>query len=317
MNVLNQTISERFTMYQGDCVQTLEGLPESSVHYALFSPPFASLYTYSNSDRDMGNSRDDAEFQDHFAYLIAQLYRVLMPGRLVSVHCMNLPAMKSRDGFIGVKDFRGDIIRCFTDCGFIFHSEVTIWKNPVTEMQRTKALGLLHKQIRKDSSMSRQGLPDYVVTFRKPGENPEPIAHDYETFPVDVWQRYASPVWMDIRQSNTLNRAAARGEKDEKHICPLQLDVIERCIELWTNPDDIVLDPFAGIGSVPYQAIKMGRRGLGVELKEEYYQQAAQNLQKAEADYKEHGAPEAVLLRCPNCGIKIPGTVCPICGAEL
>ena len=317
MNVLNQTISERFTMYQGDCVQTLEGLPESSVHYALFSPPFASLYTYSNSDRDMGNSRDDAEFQDHFAYLIAQLYRVLMPGRLVSVHCMNLPAMKSRDGFIGVKDFRGDIIRCFTDCGFIFHSEVTIWKNPVTEMQRTKALGLLHKQIRKDSSMSRQGLPDYVVTFRKPGENPEPIAHDYETFPVDVWQRYASPVWMDIRQSNTLNRAAARGEKDEKHICPLQLDVIERCIELWTNPDDIVLDPFAGIGSVPYQAVKMGRRGLGVELKEEYYRQAALNLQKAETDYKEHGTPEAVLLRCPNCGIKIPGTVCPICGAEL
>ena len=225
--------------------------------------------------------------------------------------------MKSRDGFIGVKDFRGDIIRSFTESGFIFHSEVTIWKNPVTEMQRTKALGLLHKQIRKDSSMSRQGLPDYVVTFRKPGENPEPIAHGYETFPVDVWQRYASPVWMDIRQSNTLNRAAARGEKDEKHICPLQLDVIERCIELWTNPDDIVLDPFAGIGSVPYQAVKMGRRGLGVELKEEYYRQAAQNLQKAESDYKEHGAPEAVLLRCPNCGIKIPGTVCPICGAEL
>ena len=306
MNVLNETVSERFAMYQGDCV-----------HYALFSPPFASLYTYSNSDRDMGNSRDDEEFQYHFEYLIAQLYRVIMPGRLVSVHCMNLPAMKSRDGFIGVKDFRGDIIRSFTESGFIFHSEVTIWKNPVTEMQRTKALGLLHKQIRKDSSMSRQGLPDYVVTFRKPGENPEPIAHDYETFPVDVWQRYASPVWMDIRQSNTLNRAAARGEKDEKHICPLQLDVIERCIELWTNPDDIVLDPFAGIGSVPYQAVKMGRRGLGVELKEEYYQQAAQNLQKAEADYKEHGAPEAVLLRCPNCGIKIPGTVCPICGAEL
>ena len=317
MNVLNETVSERFAMYQGDCVQTLEGLPENGVHYALFSARLASLYTYSNSDRDMGNSRDDEEFQYHFEYLIAQLYRVIMPGRLVSVHCMNLPAMKSRDGFIGVKDFRGDIIRSFTESGFIFHSEVTIWKNPVTEMQRTKALGLLHKQIRKDSSMSRQGLPDYVVTFRKPGENPEPIAHDYETFPVDVWQRYASPVWMDIRQSNTLNRAAARGEKDEKHICPLQLDVIERCIELWTNPDDIVLDPFAGIGSVPYQAVKMGRRGLGVELKEEYYQQAAQNLQKAEADYKEHGAPEAVLLRCPNCGIKIPGTVCPICGAEL
>lgn len=325
MDALNNTKTIReliddhgkWGVWQGDNVELLRGIPDSSIHYALFSPPFASLYTYSNSDRDMGNSRDDEEFQYHFEYLIDQLYRVIMPGRLVSVHCMNLPAMKSRDGFIGVKDFRGDIIRCFQCYGFIFHSEVTIWKNPVTEMQRTKALGLLHKQIRKDSSMSRQGLPDYVVTFRKPGVNPEPIPHDYETFPVDVWQRYASPVWMDIRQSNTLNRAAARGEKDEKHICPLQLDVIERCIELWTNPDDIVLDPFAGIGSVPYQAVKMGRRGLGVELKAEYYQQAAQNLQKAEADYKEHGAPEAVLLRCPNCGIKIPGTVCPICGAEL
>lgn len=281
MNVLNQSISKRYAIYQGDCVETMRGIPENSVHYVLFSPPFASLYTYSDSDRDMGNSRNDAEFRNHFDYLVEQLSRTVMPGRLVSVHCMNLPAMKSRDGFIGIKDFRGDIIRAFTDMGFIFHSEVTIWKNPVTEMQRTKALGLLHKQIRKDSSMSRQGLPDYIVTFRKPGENPEPIPHTHESFPVDVWQRYASPVWMDIRQSNTLQRKSARDEKDEKHICPLQLDVIERCIRLWTNPNDIVLDPFAGIGSVPYQAVLMGRRGLGIELKESYFKQAAANLDSA------------------------------------
>ena len=317
MNVLNQKISNRYAMYQGDCVETMQGVPDNSVHYSIFSPPFASLYTYSNSDRDMGNSRDNDEFQQHFLYLIVQLYRVIMPGRLVSVHCMNLPAMKSRDGFIGVKDFRGDIIRAFTEAGFIFHSEVTVWKNPVTEMQRTKALGLLHKQIRKDSAMSRQGLPDYIVTFRKPGENPEPIPHTHETFPVDVWQRYASPVWMDIRQSNTLQRKSARDEKDEKHICPLQLDVIERCIDLWTNPDDIVLDPFAGIGSVPYQAVIMGRRGLGVELKDSYFAQAINNMELAAADYEAKGANTDVRMRCPNCGIKLETMTCPICGTEV
>lgn len=317
MNVLNQKINDRYAMYQGDCVETMQGIPDNSVHYSIFSPPFASLYTYSNSDRDMGNSRDNDEFQQHFLYLIIQLYRVIMPGRLVSVHCMNLPAMKSRDGFIGVKDFRGDIIRAFTEAGFIFHSEVTVWKNPVTEMQRTKALGLLHKQIRKDSAMSRQGLPDYIVTFRKPGENPEPIPHTHETFPVDVWQRYASPVWMDIRQSNTLQRKSARDEKDEKHICPLQLDVIERCIDLWTNPNDIVLDPFAGIGSVPYQAVIMGRRGLGVELKDSYFAQAINNMELAAADYEAKGANTDVRMRCPNCGIKLESMICPICGTEV
>lgn len=317
MNVLNQLIDSKFALYQGDCVETLCGIPDDSIHYAIFSPPFASLYTYSNSDRDMGNSRDDGEFQQHFSYLIAELLRVIMPGRLVSVHCMNLPAMKSRDGFIGVKDFRGDIIRKFTDAGFIFHSEVCIWKNPVTEMQRTKALGLLHKQIRKDSSMCRQGLPDYVVTFRKPGDNPEMILHDYESFPVDVWQRYASPVWMDIRQSNTLQRKSARDEKDEKHICPLQLDVIERCIDLWTNPGDIVLDPFAGIGSVPYQAVLMGRRGLGIELKDSYYAQMVKNLEAAEHLTDAEGVNTNVRLRCPNCGIKVDSNICPICGTEI
>jgi len=317
VNVLNQIIDNRYTLYQGDCVETASGLPENSIHYSIFSPPFASLYTYSDSDRDMGNSRDNGEFQQHFLYLVKQLYRITMPGRLVSVHCMNLPAMKSRDGFIGIKDFRGDIIQTFADAGFIFHSEVTIWKNPVTEMQRTKALGLLHKQLRKDSSMSRQGLPDYIVTFRKPGENPEPIPHTHETFPVNVWQRYASPVWMDIRQSNTLQRKSARDERDEKHICPLQLDVIERCINLWTNPNDIVLDPFAGIGSVPYQAVIMGRRGLGIELKESYYKQAVNNLDIAQNEYLMNGAETSVGLYCPECGTRVDTFPCPECGAAF
>ena len=317
MNVLNQSISEKFTLYQGDCVDVLQGIPENSIHFSIFSPPFASLYTYSNSDRDMGNCKDDAEFQQHFVYFLRELYRVIMPGRLVSVHCMNLPAMKSRDGFIGVKDFRGDIIRMFIESGFIFHSEVCVWKNPVTEMQRTKALGLLHKQIRKDSSMSRQGLPDYVVTFREPGENPEPITHTPEQFPVDVWQRYASPVWMDIRQSNTLQRKSARDEKDEKHICPLQLDLIERCIDLWTAPGEIVLDPFCGIGSVPYQAVLMGRKGLGIELKDTYFEQAAKNMAVAEQENRNKTNLDLVRCRCQNCGIKISGNVCPICGTEI
>lgn len=317
MNVLNQSVCDHFALYQGDCVEVLQGLPDESVHYSIFSPPFASLYTYSDSDRDMGNCKDDEEFQQHFSFLIHELRRVLIPGRLVSVHCMNLPAMKSRDGFIGVKDFRGDIIRLFVSAGFIYHSEVCVWKNPVTEMQRTKALGLLHKQIRKDSSMSRQGLPDYVVTFRKPGDNPDPIAHTPEQFPVDVWQRYASPVWMDIRQSNTLQRKSARDERDEKHICPLQLDLIERCIDLWSAPNEIVLDPFCGIGSVPYQAVLMGRRGLGVELKNTYFDQAVKNLQVASETAKNGDAFDQVRCRCPNCGIKLAGTICPLCGAEV
>ena len=321
MNVLNQMINDRYALYQGDCVDVVKGIPDNGIHYTIFSPPFASLYTYSSSDRDMGNSKDGEEFQKHFEFLINELYRITMPGRLVSVHCMNLPAMKSRDGFIGVKDFRGDIIRQFINAGFIFHSEVCIWKNPVTEMQRTKALGLLHKQIRKDSAMCRQGLPDYLVTFRKPGENPEPIPHTHETFPVNVWQRYASPVWMDIRQSNTLQRKSARDEKDEKHICPLQLDVIERGIDLWTNPGDIVLDPFAGIGSVPYQALSMDRRAIGIELKDTYFNQMKNNMEQVEEETAQLtlDLDTTVLLRCPICGVKVPGgeSNCKNCGYEI
>lgn len=277
MNVINQLMDERMAIYNGDSCEILKGIPDNSIHYTIFSPPFANLYCYSNSDRDMGNCSGNEEFAKHFEFLIKELYRVTMPGRLLSFHCMNLPMMKERDGVIGLKDFRGDLIRMFQKEGFIYHSEVTIWKNPVTEMQRTKALGLLHKQIKKDSTMSRQGIPDYVVTMRKPGENPERVTHTNESFPVGVWQRYASPVWMDIRQSDTLQKKSAREEKDERHICPLQLEVIKRCIELWTNPNDIVLDPFAGIGSTNYVALRMNRRTIGIELKESYYKQAVAN----------------------------------------
>lgn len=281
MNVLNQEVNEKFSLYNGDSVEVLKGIPDNSIHYSIFSPPFASLYTYSNSDRDMGNSKTDDEFYEHFTFLVKELYRVTMPGRLLSFHCMNLPTSKVRDGVIGIKDFRGLLIRIFTDAGWIYHSEVCIWKNPVTAMQRTKALGLLWKQLKKDSAMSRQGIPDFIVTMRKPGDNPERVTHTDESFPCNVWQKYASPVWMDINQSDTLQRKSAREDKDEKHICPLQLEVIKRCIELWSNPNDIILDPFAGIGSTPYVALRMGRRGLGVELKESYYEQAVKNCNEA------------------------------------
>lgn len=281
MNVLAQAIEKQYAIYNGDSCELIKDIPDDSIHYTIFSPPFASLYTYSNSDRDMGNSKGDDEFYEHFKFLAKELYRVTMPGRLLSFHCMDLPLMKERDGVIGLKDFPALVRQIFEDCGFIYHSKVTIWKNPVTEMQRTKALGLLHKQIRKDSAMNRQGIPDYIITMRKPGENPERVSHTHETFPVDVWQNYASPVWMDIRQSDTLQKKSARENKDERHICPLQLEVIQRCIELWTNKGDIVLDPFAGIGSSPYVAVTLGRRGIGFELKESYYKQAVANLEVA------------------------------------
>ena len=281
VDILGQVVTDRYGCYNGDTVEMIKGIPDDSIHYTLFSPPFASLYTYSNSDRDMGNCKGDEEFMTHFKFLASELYRVTIPGRLLSFHCMDLPTLKSRDGFIGLKDFPAILRQVFEDCGFIYHSRVTIWKNPVTEMQRTKALGLLHKQIRKDSAMCRQGIPDYIITMRKPGDNPEPMPHTHETFPVNVWQQYASPVWMDIRQSDTLNRTSAREHADEKHICPLQLEVIQRCIELWTNPGDIVFDPFMGIGSVPYVALRLGRRGMGCELKGSYFDQAKANLEIA------------------------------------
>lgn len=282
--VINQTINEKYSLYNGDSCEIIKNIPDNSVHYSIFSPPFADLYVYSSSERDMGNCKTKSEFYKHFKYLIKDLYRVLMPGRLLSFHCVNLPTFKQRDGFIGINDFRGDLIRLFQECGFIYHSEVVIWKDPVIAMQRTKALGLLHKQIKKDSAMCRQGIPDYLVTMRKTGENPERVEHTNDSFPVDIWQQYASPVWYDINPSNTLQKTSAREEKDEKHICPLQLDVIRRAINLWTNPNDIVLTPFLGIGSEVYQALKMGRRGIGIELKESYFNQAVKNCKLAIED---------------------------------
>ena len=283
VNVLNQCVTDDYALYNGDSCEVIKSIPDNSIHYTIFSPPFSSLYTYSNSDRDMGNCKNDNEFYEHFIFLAKELYRVTMPGRLLSFHCMDLPMMKERDGVIGLKDFPSMLRQIFEDCGFIYHSKVTVWKNPVTEMQRTKALGLLWKQIKKDSSMNRQGIPDYIVTMRKPGDNPERVTHTDETFPCDVWQQYASPVWMDIKQSDTLQKKSAREEKDERHICPLQLEVIQRCIELWTNPNDIVLEPFGGIGSVPYVARKLGRRTVACELKESYYNQMVNNVKSIDS----------------------------------
>lgn len=274
---------EGWTIHLGDCVEVARDLPDDSIDYSVFSPPFASLYTYSNSDRDMGNCKSTSEFYEHFRYLVKELYRVIKPGRLLSFHCMDLQTSKFRDGVIGLHDFTGELTRMFTEEGWIYHSKVTIWKDPVTAMQRTKALGLLHKTIRKDSSMSRQGIADYLVTMRKPGDNQEPISHTHESFPVAKWQRYASPVWMDINPSRTLQFKTARESDDERHICPLQLDVIERAMELWSNPGDLVFSPFTGIGSELYVAVEMGRRAIGSELKKSYFDLAIRNLSSASA----------------------------------
>jgi len=319
--VLDQAEGKGWVLYNGDCVEVVKGIPDESIGFSVFSPPFASLYTYTNSERDMGNCKNASDFGIHFNFLIEELMRVTMPGRLCSFHCMLLPTSKQHHGYIGLEDFRGDLIRAFKAHGWIHHSEAVIWKDPVTAMQRTKALGLLHKQIVKDSCMSRQGVPDYLITMRKPGVNPNPVEGMFDKFvgdmtveefeawakrryhesasvmrnegmtsmpfdqfiSVQVWQRYASPVWMDINPSDTLQKESAREEKDERHICPLQLQVIERALTLWSNPGDTVLSPFAGIGSEGFKSIKMGRKFIGIELKQSYYRQAVLNLKAAES----------------------------------
>lgn len=284
--VINQYVGRNFAFYNGDSCEILKGLRDESIDLSVFSPPFADLYTYSDSERDLGNCKNADEFYVHFKFIAKEIFRVMKEGRIVCIHCMDLPSLKMRDGFIGLKDFPGEIIRIFEDVGFIYHSKVCIWKNPVVAMQRTKALGLLHKQLKKDSTMSRMGIADYVVMMRKPGENKVPVTHTNETFNVDKWQNWASPVWMDINQSNTLQATSARDEKDEKHICPLQLDVIERCVELYSNEGEVVLSPFGGIGSEIYQALKMKRKGIGIELKASYFKQAVKNCMNAE-NYEE------------------------------
>lgn len=283
-------ITDDVALYCGDTCDLIKDFGDESMHFIIFSPPFNSLFVYSNSDRDLGNSKNDKQFFEHFHFITTELYRILKPGRIMAVHCMNLPTSKEKDGYIGIKDFRGDLIREFQSVGFIYHSEVCIWKNPVVAMQRTKALGLLHKQLKKDSCMSRMGIPDYVVFMRKPGENPERVTHTNESFPVSQWQEYASPiweydhspVWWDINQTDTLNVKMARDNRDERHLCPIQLPIVERCIELYTNPGDIVFSPFGGVMSEPYVAMKMGRKGIAIELKESYFNAGVENIKMLE-----------------------------------
>lgn len=303
---VDQVITDDYAIYQGDSCDVIRAIPADSIGFGIHSPPFEGLYKFSNFDRDISNN-DGPQFWEHYAFLIQELLRVTMPGRIHAVHVMQLPTSKIRHGHIGMRDFRGEVIRAYEDAGWIFHSEVCIWKDPVVAQQRTKSIRLLHKQIVKDSTISGQGLADYIVSFRKPGDNPEPVSQCFDRYSgsdepdrskyttptdgrnwysIEVWQRYASPVWMDINQTRTLQYRGGRDEKDEQHISPLQLDVIERCIDLWSNPADTVLTPFLGIGSEVYCAVAMGRKGIGCELKPSYFRQAAKNI----AELKRQGS---------------------------
>lgn len=308
MAVKHQTVTDGYALYCGDCCEVLPDLPDESVGFSVFSPPFSSLYCYTDEDADMSNCGNAKQFFEHFGFLVEQLQRTMMPGRVVAVHCMDLPTYKRNGEEIGMWDFPGEIIRCFERNGFIYHSpRIAIWKDPLVAATRTNAIGLAHKQIVKDSALCRSGFPDYIVAFRKKGENPKPINHpngltEYHgsrSVPHDldrwidsdnprinkrshwIWQQYASPIWFDI-QTHTLQYRQARDGDDERHICPLQLDVIERCMELWSTKGDIVLTPFMGVGSEVYVAVKNGRKGIGVELKESYYRQALKNIRSLE-----------------------------------
>lgn len=275
-----------FRAIHGDCVEEVAKLPTDSIDFSIFSPPFAELYVYSDDIRDMGNCQDYEEFFVHFQFLVKELARVVKSGRLVAIHCMDLPAMKGKDGYIGLKDFSGMLIQSFQKEGFIYHDRITIWKSPVVEMTRTKSIGLLHKTIKKDSSMSRTGIPDYILVFRNAGDNLVPITHQdtddkQENYlPVNLWQKYAEPVWYDINYSDTLQYTSARDEKDEKHICPLQLETIRRCLHLWSNEGETVLSPFGGIGSEGHESLRLKRNFIGIELKPSYYNQMQRNLQR-------------------------------------
>lgn len=279
---LGESHGENFAAYWGDCVDVCRQLPDESVGFTVYSPPFSNLFVYSDSIADMGNSVDDAEFFQHYGFLIRELYRLTPPGRLSAVHCSDIPLTKWKDGLIAIKDLSGMIIRAHEEAGWALHSRITIWKSPVVEMTRTKALGLLHKQLLKDSGRSRAGMPDYLLVFRKPGDNPKPIHHTPEDFPVTQWQEWASPVWMTVDQTNVLNARIARGDHDEKHLCPLQLDVIRRALVLWSNPGDTVLSPFMGVGSEGVESMLANRKFIGVELKKEYFETAELYLQSTD-----------------------------------
>jgi len=281
VQVLNEAHGDNWALYQADCVDFCSQIDAASVGFSVFSPPFGDLFVYSDSEADMGNSATKEEFANHYRYMAAELLRVTKPGRLCAVHCSDLPIRKWKDGYVGLQPFSDDLCQIHTDAGWYYQSRITIWRDPVVEMQRTKALGLLFKQLKKDSAMSRVGMADYVLLFRAPGENAEPIR---QTMPVELWQKWASPVWMEINQTNTLNARVGKGDKDEKHLCPLQLDLIERAVTLWSNQGDVVLSPFAGIGSEGVVSIKLGRKFVGVELKESYFNVAARYLAETEAE---------------------------------
>lgn len=289
VTALDFASGQDWTLFHGDCVEITRQLPSRSVDLGLYSPPFGNLYTYSDSPRDMGNVEDDAQFGEHYEYLVEELYRIMRPGRCVAVHCKELVNYKGRDGKAGLRDFPGDLVRLHQRVGFAYHSRITIWKDPVVEMQRTKAHGLLYKQLRTDSTFSRQGMAEYVLVFRRwPETDAEaeaivPVGHTREGFPLQQWQQWASPVWNDIRQTHVLNVEQAREDRDEKHMCPLQLDVVERACVLWSNAGEVVFSPFAGIGSEGVGALKLGRKFVGVELKASYFKLGAENLRAAQA----------------------------------
>jgi DNA modification methylase len=280
---MDKKTGDGWELYHGDCVRVARQIEDHSIDFSVFSPPFADLFTYSDDLQDMGNCEGLDDFTKHFEILISEMKRIMVPGREVAVHCVDLLATKWKHGAIQFQDFSGELIRAFWRHGFLFHSRICIWKSPVTEMQRTKAHGLLHKTLCTDSSDSRVGCADYLIVFKSPGKNPKPIVKNREDYPVSWWQEVASPVWMTVDQGNVLNRGGAKDFADEKHICPLQLDVIERAVELWSNPGDLVYSPFTGIGSEGYGALKLNRRFIGSELKESYFNQAAQNLANAKA----------------------------------
>lgn len=285
-NVFAEHSGQRFHVWHADTVEVTAAMPTASVHLSVYSPPFASLYIYSQSERDMGNVASEAEFLEQYRPLVRDLYRVTKPGRLTAVHCSDLPRTKTSHGEIGLYDFPADVRLAHEAAGWMYHSRITVWKDPVVEMQRTKALGLLYKQLQKDSTRSRQGTPDYILIFRKTPDSEAaslPVPQDAAEFPVDQWQRWASPVWMDIDQTNVLNGRLAREQQDEKHVCPLQLDLIERLIRLWSNKNEVVYSPFMGIGSEGVTALRAGRRFMGTELKPSYFKQACRFLDEAEA----------------------------------
>jgi hypothetical protein len=280
---LNEAHRNNFAAYHGDCIDVLRQLPDQSIDFSIYSPPFANLFVYSDSEADMGNCSNDGEFFEHYKFALKDLLRMTRPGRLSAVHCSDLPSHKWKHGFVGLRDFPGEIIKAHQDAGWIYHSRVTVWRDPVVEMTRTKALGLLYKQLQKDSTKSRQGMADYVCVFKAPGENLAPVEQKPARFPLMQWQKWASPVWMDINQSNTLNVAMAREHADERHMCPLQLDLITRCLIMWSNPGETVLSPFMGIGSEGVQSLREGRKFLGIELKESYWRHACEYLTEADA----------------------------------